>query len=132
MEIIKECRRLTRHKVCLSDPEKEDLRRRYGVDADNITNISKNLMKIDDQIMAWKFLNTMMMKEYINYSSMSGYRNKWALHYDKQYCKRPDKQVKVVAREHVMEEILKELQKLNQLVEHISDGIELIYHDHAK
>lgn len=127
MEVILECRRVVRQKVCLSEQEKQELKKRYDVDMDNVKNITQTLLRIDDQILAWKFLNSLMEKGHARYSSMSGYRNMWAKHYDRQYHKRPDRQSVMKVRHMVFEEMLAELRTLNKHVEHISLGIDLIY-----
>lgn len=128
MEIVQECRRVSRQKVCLTDDEKKELKKRYDVDVDNAKNVTQNLLKIEDQILAWKFLNTLMEeKKFIRYSSMSNYRSVWAKHYDRQFLKRPDRESTFKIRRNVFEEVLAELKTLNKHVEHISLGIDLIY-----
>lgn len=127
MELIQECRRVLRQKICLTDEEKMELKRRYDVDVDSAKNVTQNLIKIEDQILAWKFLNTLMEKEFIRYSSMSHYRTVWSRHFNRQYMKRPDRDTTFKVRRNLFEELLTELKTLNKHVEHISLGIDLIY-----
>lgn len=122
MEIIHECRRISREKVCLNDTEKRELKEKFNIDADRVANVKASFLKISDQLLAWKFLNYIMERGMIGYSSMSGYKNLWAKHYDRQYKDRPNRQSTVVIRHNLFEEILTELK-------HISETIDLIYHE---
>lgn len=137
MEVINECRRIGRDKVCLTEVEKESLKKQFNVDVDTIPNVKKGLLAVTDQILAWKMLNTLCWERNVfSFSSMSGYKNAWTKKYDRQFRDRPNKTSAVTVRHAVFEEILNELKEsrvlileMCQLQQKILGAINLIYHD---